>query len=120
MSKLVGLAEGWRPMSLSLTPRSCRWPPLIRRLAIGKVYAKNLHNPESRGFRRGMRCISATVRAAAYYAYTYTLWRRGVIGFNCEAQDGKAHVLERSLTDAPRPSPDAWVKTTRPCQGSHT
>src|SRR3546814_10071565 len=49
----------------------------------------------TRGFRRPKRCISATVRTPAYYAYTYTLWRRAAIGFNCEAQDGKAHASER-------------------------
>src|SRR3546814_5770487 len=65
----------------------------------------------TRGFRRPKRCISATVRTPAYYAYTYTLWRRAAIGFNCEAQDGKAHASERSLTDAPRPRSDARVRS---------
>src|SRR3546814_15099088 len=78
-----------------------------------------LHGADTRGFRRPKRCISATVRTPAYYAYTYTLWRRAAIGFNCEAQDGKAHASERSLTDAPRPRSDARVKIARPCQGSH-
>src|SRR3989344_1413668 len=52
VSKLGGLAEGWRPIIVSLSWRPVRRPPTCSRLAIALVGANHLHAVVSRARAR--------------------------------------------------------------------